>query len=58
MVRAAKFWAAFCITVVLSSLNISVQQKRFYIAPDDHADYFWIADDVTYRQSFLTMIDY
>lgn len=33
-------------------------QKRFYIAPDDHTDYFWIADDVTYRQSFLSMIDY
>jgi alpha-mannosidase len=33
-------------------------QKRFYIAPDDHTDYFWTADDVTYRQSFLSMIDY
>ncbi len=33
-------------------------QRRFYIAPDDHTDYFWIADDTTYRQSFLTMIDY
>ncbi|HNQ15538.1 MAG TPA: hypothetical protein PKM58_08245, partial [Pyrinomonadaceae bacterium] len=33
-------------------------QRRIYIAPDDHTDYFWIADDVTYRQSFLTMIDY
>ncbi len=34
------------------------RQKRFYIAPDDHTDYFWIADDVRYRQAFLTMIDY
>lgn len=33
-------------------------QKRFYISPDDHTDYFWIADDVTYRQTFLTIIDY
>ncbi len=33
-------------------------QKRFYIAPDDHTDYYWIADGATYRQSFLTMIDY
>jgi len=33
-------------------------QKRIYIAPDDHTDYFWIADDVQYRQYFLTMIDY
>ncbi|MCC6825489.1 MAG: glycoside hydrolase [Acidobacteria bacterium] len=33
-------------------------QKRFYIGPDDHTDYFWLADDITYRQAFLTMIDY
>lgn len=33
-------------------------QRRFYISADDHTDYFWIADDATYRQSFLTMIDY
>ncbi|MGE3468496.1 MAG: glycoside hydrolase [Pyrinomonadaceae bacterium] len=33
-------------------------QRRFYIAPDDHTDYFWIADDVTYRQAFISMIDY
>ena len=33
-------------------------QRRFYIAPDDHTDYFWTADDTTYRQAFLTMIDY
>ncbi len=33
-------------------------QKRFYISPDDHTDYFWIADDVAYRQAFVSMIDY
>ena len=43
--------------VILLSFTASAQ-RRFYIAPDDHTDYFWIADDVTYRQSFLTMIDY
>lgn len=32
--------------------------KRLYIAPDDHTDYFWTADDVTYRQVFLEMLDY
>ncbi len=48
--------------VILALLVVSVQtvaaQKRFYIAPDDHTDYFWTADDATYRQSFLTMLDY
>jgi alpha-mannosidase len=47
---------------ILLVLAFAVQpfsaQRRFYIAPDDHTDYFWIADDVTYRQAFLTMIDY
>lgn len=33
-------------------------QKRFYISPDDHTDYLWTADETTYRQSFLSMIDY
>ena len=36
----------------------AAQPKRFYIAPDDHTDYFWTADDVTYRQAFLTMLDF
>ncbi len=47
----------FFVVMICPSVALA-QQKRFYIAPDDHTDYFWIADDVTYRQSFLTMIDY
>ncbi len=43
----------FCISAV--SL---LAQKKFYIAPDDHTDYYWIADEALYRDSFLTMIDY
>ena len=31
---------------------------RIYIAPDDHTDYLWTADEETYRQAFLRMIDY
>lgn len=33
-------------------------QRRFYIAPDDHTDYFWSGDDVAYRAAFLRMTDY
>ena len=36
----------------------SSAQRRFYIAPDDHTDYYWIADAATYRQAFLSMTDY
>src|SRR3974377_2549755 len=28
-------------------------QKRIYIAPDDHTDYFWTEDDVAYSSAFL-----
>lgn len=32
--------------------------KRLYIAPDEHTDYMWTADEETYRQVFLEMLDY
>ena len=48
-----------CLTAnILAVSAVSHAQKRFYIAPDDHTDYYWIADEATYRQAFLTMIDY
>jgi alpha-mannosidase len=33
-------------------------QKRIYLAPDDHTDYMWTADEATYRQAFLDTLDY
>lgn len=33
-------------------------QKRIYIAPDDHTDYMWTADEATYQNAFLNMTDY
>ena len=48
-----------CALVLICVTALSgLAQRSFYIAPDDHTDYFWVADDVTYRQAFLTMIDY
>ncbi len=32
--------------------------KRIYLAPDDHTDLFWTADDAAYRDVFVRMIDY
>jgi len=32
--------------------------KRVYLAVDDHTDYFWSADDETYRKAFIEMLDY
>ena len=34
------------------------QQKRFYIANDEHTDYFWTADGDTYKTVFRSMLDY
>lgn len=35
-----------------------ITRKRLYIAADDHTDYMWTADEATYRQAFLEMLDY
>ena len=34
------------------------QQKRIYIAPDDHTDYWWSGTETQYTQAFLGTIDY
>ncbi len=57
LARAARTFAAIFVLSVLLSIN-TLAQRRFYIAPDDHTDYYWTADGATYRQAFLTMTDY
>ncbi len=47
--------------VLLGTLALSAtaqEPKRIYIAPDDHTDYMWTADEEGYRQAFIEMIDY
>jgi alpha-mannosidase len=34
------------------------QQQRVYLAPDDHTDYLWTADEAGYRKAILEMTDY
>lgn len=38
--------------------TVVAERKRIYIAPDEHTDYFWSADEATYRQAFLNMLDW
>ncbi|MEO8762762.1 MAG: glycoside hydrolase [Ginsengibacter sp.] len=33
------------------------QEKRFYIANDDHTDYMWTANEVAYKNAMLTTLD-
>ena len=37
---------------------VFAQQKRLYIANDEHTDYFWTADGDTYKTVFQSMLDY
>ncbi len=38
--------------------STSAQKKKIYIAPDDHTDYMWSADEAGYRNAFLETLDY
>ncbi len=42
----------------LARVSAQSGPKRIYIAPDEHTDYMWVADEETYRQVFLQMTDY
>ena len=39
-------------------LGSQAQQKRLYIANDDHTDYMWTADEAKYDSAFVQMLDY
>ena len=39
------------------ALPTKAQQKRIYIAPDDHTDYFWAGTDVQYADYFPRALD-
>lgn len=46
------------VALTLLAVPAFAQQKRVYIACDDHTDFFWTADEVAYRAAFLNMLDY
>lgn len=46
------------ILLSFACLNSTAEPKRIYIACDDHTDYLWSADEETYRQAFIRMLDY
>lgn len=59
MPKHAGYFAVICLLFVFALASISVSaQKRIYIAPDDHTDYMWTADEATYNAAFLNMLDY
>jgi alpha-mannosidase len=50
--------AALLVLVSISPLQCDAQQKRIYIANDDHTDFFWTEDERAYRTAFRDSIDY
>lgn len=44
--------------VLVFVAQTAFSQKRIYLAPDDHTDYMWVADEATYQNAFLNMTDF
>ena len=49
---------AFLASFGPNSFAFQEAEKTIYLAPDDHTDYFWTADDVQYRAAFIETLDY
>lgn len=63
MEAPSHFWRNFAICLILcmelAGIRLAVaQQKRIYIAPDDHTDYMWSGNENAYRKAFLDMTEY
>ena len=56
--RKNLFLTALVAVFSLSVLSSSAQPKRIYLAADDHTDYMWTADEDTYLDAILRMLDY
>lgn len=46
------------ITLFALCMSVSAQQKKIYLAPDDHTDYMWTANEEDYKEAILKMLDY
>ena len=56
--RVKLILTALLVVFTIPILPSAAQQKRIYLAPDDHTDYMWTADEETYRDAILQMLDY
>jgi alpha-mannosidase len=50
--------AVVIILLLLLQFTVKAQQKRIYVANDDHTDYMWTADEAAYKDAFLNMLDW
>jgi alpha-mannosidase len=56
-VMVISFLAPGCLGWLFSEGRL-FSEDRLYLAVDDHTDYFWTADEDTYRAAFLEMLDF
>ena len=50
--------AAIVAALLLGGAPAAAATKRIYIAPDDHTDYMWSADEAFYANYFVNGLDY
>jgi alpha-mannosidase len=49
----------YCLTFFVCTMLLTAKApRRIYIAPDDHTDYIWSADEKTYERAIVHMIEY
>ncbi|CAN5525079.1 hypothetical protein BH23BAC1_BH23BAC1_19940 [soil metagenome] len=51
-----QFGSLFFALVILN--QVYAQQKKIYLAIDDHTDYMWTANEAEYDSAFVNMLDY
>ena len=51
-------FCALSLLSVIPTCMVSAQPKKIYLAPDDHTDYMWTADEQGYQDAILKMLDY
>ncbi len=52
------FWSCLVCLILLKSAVLEAQPKKIYIAPDDHTDYMWTANEANYNKAFVETLDY
>ena len=53
----SKFFLILLLVTTPLLLNCQ-QEKRIYIANDNHTDYMWMANEETYKDVFIEILDY
>lgn len=57
IMSTTKLLLYFFVLVIIPD-GLFAQQKRLYIANDDHTDYMWTANEAKYDSAFVKMLDY